>query len=111
MRALFVNGRRFYRFLGRTFPFLHLGWIANLREVRWEGHQLIIAGWAYTRGTGYSDAPQIELYLKRRGTRVRIDAVVEPVINLDAAARARGAEHDYSNTGFVATFDLAALRD
>ncbi|MDQ3156386.1 MAG: CDP-glycerol glycerophosphotransferase family protein [Actinomycetota bacterium] len=111
MRALFVNARRFYRFLGRTFPFLHLGWIAHLREVRWDGDRLIIAGWAYTRGTGYSDAPQIEVCLRRGGQRMRIDAVVEPVINIDANARARAAEHDYSNTGFVATFDLAVLRD
>lgn len=111
MRALFVNARRFYRFVGRTFPFLHLGWIAHLREVRWDGDRLIIAGWAYTRGTGYPDAPQIELYLKRGGNRMRIDAVVEGVINIDANARARAAEHDYSNTGFVATFDLSALRD
>lgn len=111
MRALFVNARRFYRFLGRTFPFLHLGWIAHLREVRWDGDRLIIAGWAYTRGTGYSDAPQIELYLKRGGNRMRIDAVVEGVINIDANARARAAEHDYSNTGFEATFDLSALRE
>ena len=111
MRALFVNARRFYRFLGRTLPFLHLGWIAHLREVRWDGDRLIVAGWAYTRGTGYAHAPQIEVYLKRGGQSVRMDAVVEPVINIDANARARAAEHDYSNTGFVATFDLSVLRD
>jgi len=111
MRTLFVSARRFYRFLGRTFPFLHLGWIAHLREVRWDGDRLIIAGWAYTRGTGYSDPPQIEVWLKRGGNRLRIDAEVEPVINIDVNARARAAEHDYSNTGFRATFDLAVLRD
>jgi len=111
MRWFFVNGRVFYRFVGRTLPVLHLGWIAHLREVRWDGDRLIIAGWAYTRGAGYEDAPQIEVWLKRGGTRLRLDAEVEPAISIDANARARAAEFDYSNTGFVATFDLAALRD
>ncbi|MEO6471333.1 MAG: CDP-glycerol glycerophosphotransferase family protein [Aeromicrobium sp.] len=106
IRSLFVNARLFYRWLGRTFPFLHLGWIAHLREVRWEGDRLVVGGWAYTRGTGYKTPPQIEVRLSRRGSRLRLEATVESLVNVDVNARARAAEHDYSNTAFTATFDI-----
>lgn len=105
----FVNARKFYRLLGRTFPFLHLGWNAHLRELRWDGDKLVVSGWAYTRGTGYSTPPQIEVTLTRRLTRTKIVAVVAPQDNADANALARLAEHDYSNTGFSAVFDLDAM--
>ena len=109
VRRLFVWARSFYRFVGRTFPWLHLGWVSMASRVRWDGGTLVVDGWAYTRGTGYDRPPAIEVWLQRRWSRRRHRAVVTPRVDADVRGSARRAEHDYSNTAFEARWDESAL--
>ena len=87
-----------------------LGWVAHLRTARWTGPTTFeVGGWAYERGYGHTDGPPDTRVWLERGTR-RIEAVVthryDPEVN---AAAPPASEHDYGNTAFTATFELAPL--
>ncbi len=88
-----------------------LGWVAMLWTARWRDADVLeLTGWAYERGYGFPDEPpQIEVWLERG--EERITATVAPLTEPEANVRARSGDHDYANTGFVARFDLAPLRN
>ena len=86
-----------------------LGWVAHLRTAVWTGPTTLeIGGWAYERGYGHPSGPQTTVWLERDGRRV--DGVLthryDPEVN---AAAPSASEHDYGNTAFTATFDVAPL--
>ncbi len=109
IRRLFALLRATYRFVGRTIPALHLGWTSSLRQVQWDDDgALIIRGWAYTRGTGYEDPPEFEVWLHRRLSARRIPATVTQLVDPDVRS-ARRAEFDYANAAFEARWEPAVL--
>ncbi|HEY0239434.1 MAG TPA: CDP-glycerol glycerophosphotransferase family protein [Friedmanniella sp.] len=102
--------RALARSVGSRVTGRQLGWVAHLRTARWTGPTTYeIGGWAYERGYGHPDGPPDTRVWLARGSR-RIDAVVascyDPEVN---AAAPSGSEHDYGNTAFTATFELAEL--
>ena len=108
IRWLISRARVAYRFVGRTVPALHLGWVSQASQVGWDGDALRIQGWGYTRGTGFDNPPKIEVWLSRRFSP-RIVAEVSSVSGNQVIVAARQAEFDYGNTAFEATWDAAAL--
>ncbi len=112
VRQLFQLVRTTYRLLGRWFPFLHLGWMANLRRAVWEDDDLVLRGWAFVRGADQGPRPEFEVWLHRRWARSRVRATVLPADEPDVLGAVPRAELDYSTMAFEARFtaaDLAAL--
>src|SRR5690349_9144951 len=54
-----------YRALGWAVPGLHLGWMAMLRDARWDGDDLVLRGWSYVRGATHGGTPRHGVYLSR----------------------------------------------
>lgn len=108
IRRLVSAARSTYRYIGRTIPALHLGWVSQVVQVVWDDECLQINGWGYTRGSGFARVPQVEVSLHRRWRRAVLAEVVstpDPRVN----GAARKAEFDYANTAFQARWDAAAL--
>ena len=106
----FRQSRLAARAVGSRVTGRQLGWVAHLRTARWTGPTTFeLSGWAYERGYGHTDGPPDTRVWLERGAR-RIEAVVthhyDPEVN---AAAPSGSEHDYGNTAFTATFELAPL--
>ncbi len=104
------RGRQAARALGTRVTGRQLGWVAHLRTARWTSPTTFeVGGWAYERGYGHLDGPpETRVWLERGGRRLEAEVVhrYDPEVNAAAAA---GSEHDYANTAFTATFDLAPL--
>lgn len=105
-----------YRALGWLFPGLHLGWMAMLRDARWDGDDLVLRGWSYVRGATHGGSPRHGVYLSRRRQPVWLggrlaQATVRHVTDLDVLSAGQG-EFDHSGATWEARFsasDLAAL--
>lgn len=109
VRWAFGFGRTAFRFVGRCVPALHLGWVSQVNRVLWDGDDLLIGGWGYTRGFGYDAPPTTEVWLHRRWSPRRISATVTPSTDPDVVGAAVRAEHDYANTAFEARWDAKTL--
>ena len=85
-----------------------LGWVAVVSRSHWLADgRYELTGWAFERGFGSSAAsPEIRVWLHARGMP-RIEATIQPTTEPLANARLRFSEFDYSNTAFVARFDLS----
>lgn len=109
-RRAYQVGRQVARRGINTLTRRQVGWVATLWRARWlEGSRYEITGWAYERGYGYPTPPRFQVFLRRPGSRVRVQAQVRTVSEMEINGFATRAEFDYANTGFVATFDLAPL--
>jgi len=105
-----------YRALGWLFPGLHLGWMAMLRDARWDGDDLVLRGWSYVRGATHGGSPRHGVYLSRRRQPVWLggrlaQATVRHVSDLDVLSAGHG-EFDLSGATWEARFsasDLARL--
>ena len=108
----FRQGRQIARTVGTRVTGRQLGWVAHLRTARWTGPTTFeVGGWAYERGYGHTDGPpRTSVWLERDGRRLEAEVVhrYDPEVN---AAAPPGSEHDYANTAFTATFDLAPMLD
>ena len=102
VRQLFALVRSTYRLLGRVFPFLHLGWMANLRRAVWDGDDLVLNAWAFVRGADQGPTPGFEVWLHRRFSRERIGVEVQPMEDLDVLGAVPRAELNYQNMAFQA---------
>ncbi|WP_151524930.1 CDP-glycerol glycerophosphotransferase family protein [Serinicoccus kebangsaanensis] len=112
MQRAYVLGRQGARRTINAVTHRQVGWVATLWAARWlDGTTYEITGWAYERGYGHTEPPQIELTLERPGSPVRVRAEVRPVVEMEVNAFATKGEFDYANTAFVARFDLAAVLD
>ena len=112
VRQLFALVRNTYRLIGRWFPFLHLGWMANLRRAVWDGDDLVLNAWAFVRGADQGPRPEFEVWLHRRFSRERIHVDVAPMEDLDVLGAVPRAELNYQNMTFQARVrgeTLAAL--
>ncbi|MGH3457527.1 CDP-glycerol glycerophosphotransferase family protein [Aeromicrobium sp.] len=109
LRELFALVRTTYRLIGRWFPFLHLGWMSNLRRAVWDGDDLVLQGWAFVRGADQGARPEFEVWLHRRFRRERIRATVTPVEDPDVLGAVPRAELNYSNMAFEARLDGQSL--
>ncbi|MGI9085930.1 MAG: CDP-glycerol glycerophosphotransferase family protein [Aeromicrobium sp.] len=109
VRRLFQLIRSTYRLLGRWFPFLHFGWMANLRRAVWDGDDLVLQGWAFVRGADQGPLPTFDVWLHRRFRRARIRAVATPTRDLDVLGAVPRAELNYSNMAFEARLDAQTL--
>jgi CDP-glycerol glycerophosphotransferase len=109
VRRLFQLVRTTYRVLGRWFPFLHLGWMANLRRAVWDGDDLVLQGWAFVRGADQGARPEFEIWLHRRFSRQRIRAEVAPAEDPDVLGAVPRAELNYQNMAFQARFGAETL--
>lgn len=105
-----------YRWIGWLVPSLHLGWMAMVRDARWDGDDLVLRGWSYVRGTVHGGSPRHRVYLRaaRRpvwlGGRVA-QASVRHLPDPDVLTAGQG-ECDYSGATWEARFaaaDLAVL--
>lgn len=103
-----------FRALGWALPALHLGWVSALRAARWDGDDLVLAGWGYVRGGTYGSAPRATVYLGRRhlpswlgGAVAR--ATVQPHDDPDVLGTALRAERDYRDMVWEARFPAAEL--
>jgi CDP-glycerol glycerophosphotransferase (TagB/SpsB family) len=102
--------------VGWLFPGLHLGWMAMLRDARWDGDDLVLRGWSYVRGATHGGAPQHGVYLRRPHQPgwlggLLAQAQVRHVIDGDVLSAGHG-EFDLSGATWEARFsavDLAAL--
>ena len=108
--AGYRQSRLVARAIGSRVTGKQLGWVAHLRTARWTGATTFeIGGWAYERGYGHVDGPPDTRVWLERGSR-RIEGVLthryDPEVN---AAAPSGSQHDYGNTAFTATFELAPL--
>ncbi|GAA4876845.1 CDP-glycerol glycerophosphotransferase family protein [Serinicoccus chungangensis] len=109
LQRAYVLGRQTARRTLNTVTDRQVGWVATLWSARWlDGTTYELTGWAYERGYGHQQPPQIEVELRRRGS-APVRARVEPVTEMEINGLARRAEFDYANTAFVARFDLAPL--
>jgi CDP-glycerol glycerophosphotransferase len=105
-----------YRWIGWLVPGLHLGWMAMLRDARWDGDDLVLRGWSYVRGTIHGGSPQHRVYLRAARRPVWLggrlaQATVRHRPDSDVLAAGQG-ECDYSGATWEARFtaaDLAAL--
>jgi CDP-glycerol glycerophosphotransferase (TagB/SpsB family) len=110
------RSRDAFRWLGWLLPGLHLGWMAMLRDARWDRDDLVLRGWSYVRGTDHGGSPHHEVYLSRHRLPVWLGgrlarATVRHVPDLDVLSAGHG-ELDYSGATWEARFaaaDLAAL--
>ena len=102
VRELFAFVRYTYRLIGRWFPFLHLGWMANLRRAVWDGDDLVLNAWAFVRGADQGPRPEFEVWLHRRFSRERIHVDVAPMEDLDVLGAVPRAELNYQNMTFQA---------
>ena len=104
--------RQLARTIGSRVTGRQLGWVSHLRGVVWSGPTtLMLSGWAYERGYGHPDGPpRTTVWLQNRGHRVKAQVVMRADPDVNAAAPA-ASEHDYANTAFTATVDLAELAD
>lgn len=109
VRQLFQLVRATYRLLGRWFPFLHFGWMSNLRRAVWDGDDLVLRGWAFVRGADQGHRPEFEVWLHRRFSRQRIRAAVTPIEDLDVLGAVPRAELNYHNMAFEARFSADTL--
>ncbi len=109
VRQLFQLVRATYRLLGRWFPFLHFGWMSNLRRAVWDGDDLVLRGWAFVRGADQGHRPEFEVWLHRRFSRQRIRAAVVPIEDLDVLGAVPRAELNYQNMAFEARFSAETL--
>ena len=109
VRAFFEFVRATFRWLGRVFPFLHLGWMSNLRRAYWDDGDLVLQAWAFVRGADQGAKPQFDVWLHRRFRRERIRAAVTPIEDLDVLGAVPRAELDYRNMAFQARFDAETL--
>ncbi len=112
VRQVFGFVRSTYRLIGRWFPFLHLGWMANLRRAVWDGDDLVLNAWAFVRGADQGPRPEFEVWLHRRFSRERIRVEVAPMEDLDVLGAVPRAELNYQNMAFQARIrgeTLAAL--
>jgi len=104
------QGRAVARAIGARVTGKQLGWVAHLRTARWTGPTTFeVGGWAYERGYGHPDGPpETRVWLERDGHRIEaeVEQRYDPEVN---AAAPPASEHDYGNTAFTATFDLAPL--
>lgn len=110
--AGYRRARQAARTLGSQVTGRQLGWVAHLRAVAWTGPTTLeLRGWAYERGYGHPDAPPATtVWLQRGERRVEAEVVMRHDAEVNAAAP-QASEHDYANTAFTATFDVAALLD
>jgi CDP-glycerol glycerophosphotransferase (TagB/SpsB family) len=117
MRAGVDGAQHAFRFVGMVFPGLHLGWMAALRDARWDGDDLVLRGWSLVRGTDHGGSPRHEVYLRRAHVPVWLGgrlarATVRHVPDADVLGGSGRAETDYSAATWEARFaaaDLAAL--
>ena len=109
VRQLFQLVRSTYRLLGRWFPFLHLGWMSNLRRAVWDGDDLVLSAWAFVRGADQGPRPEFEVWLHRRFSRTRIRAEVTPTEEPDVLGAVPRAELNYKDMAFEARFSGAVL--
>lgn len=86
---------------------LGTSWHSATTKVWWDGDDLLIRGWGFTRGVDYGAEPQISLWLENRGTKVY--AHIEPHPDPEIRTAIRNAEFDYASTGFEARLDAATL--
>ncbi|MFK5582043.1 CDP-glycerol glycerophosphotransferase family protein [Serinicoccus sp. LYQ131] len=109
-RRAYQVGRQAARRGINTLTRRQVGWVATLWRARWlADNRYEITGWAYERGYGYPTPPRFRVFLRRPGSRLRVQAQVRTVSEMEINGFATRAEFDYANTGFVATFDLAPL--
>ena len=105
-----------YRALGWLLPGLHLGWMAMLRDARWDGDDLVLRGWSYVRGATHGGSPSHGVYLSPTRQPVWLGgrlarAAVRHVSDGDVLSAGHG-EFDLSGATWEARFsaaDLAAL--
>ena len=109
VRQMFELVRTTYRLIGRWFPFLHLGWMSNLRRVVWDGDDLVLGGWAFVRGADQGARPEFEVWLHHRFSRERIRAEVTPAEDADVLGAVPRAELNYQNMAFEARFTADVL--
>jgi len=102
LRQAFALVRSTYRLLGRLFPFLHLGWMANLRRAVWDGDDLVLNAWAFVRGADQGPTPGFEVWLHRPFSLKRIPVDVVPMEDLDVLGAVPRAELDYHDMTFQA---------
>lgn len=100
-RWSYARARGTYRWVGRTFWFLGLGWVASIRRVRRHDDGWLVEGWAYHRGTDVGEDRRYRAWLV--SGRRRVEVPVETVRDMEAGATARAAEHDYSLNAFRIT--------
>ena len=114
VRRMFGLIRAMFRLIGRLFPFLHLGWMANLRRAVWDGDDLVLSGWAFVRGVDQGPSPEFTVWLHRRFRARRIHAEVSPAEDLDVLGALPRADLNYQSMTFQARLPaetLAALPD
>lgn len=109
VRRLFQLVRTTYRVLGHWFPFLHFGWMSNLRRAVWDGDDLVLQGWAFVRGADQGAKPVFEVWLHRRFSRQRVRAEVTPAEDPDVLGAVPRAELNYQNMAFQARFTADTL--
>lgn len=100
--------RQLVRTVVNTTTNKQLGWVAVVSRAHWLADgRYEVSGWAYERGFGFPEAPPtIRVWLHSRGMP-RIEATVQHASEPLANTRLRFSDFDYSNTGFVARFDLS----
>jgi CDP-glycerol glycerophosphotransferase len=107
------RARDAFRWAGWLFPGLHLGWMAMLRDARWDGDDLVLRGWSYVRGSIHGGSPKHAVYLRRPRRPVWLGgrvarAVVHHVVDPDVLSAGQG-ECDYSGATWEARFSAADL--
>ncbi|HUS20509.1 MAG TPA: CDP-glycerol glycerophosphotransferase family protein [Aeromicrobium sp.] len=114
MRGTVEFAQQGFRFLGLIAPGLHLGWMSSLRDVRWDGDDLVLRGWSFVRGSTHGGSPRHEVYLRRPGLPVWLGgraakAITRHVPDRDVLGGSARAELDYSGSTWEARFSAAQL--
>jgi CDP-glycerol glycerophosphotransferase (TagB/SpsB family) len=114
MRGGVELAQQSFRFLGLIAPGLHLGWMSALRDVRWDGDDLVLRGWSFVRGSIHGGSPRHEVYLKRPGRPVWLGGrgakgITRHLHDPDVLGGEARAELDYSGSTWEARFPAAEL--
>jgi CDP-glycerol glycerophosphotransferase (TagB/SpsB family) len=114
MRGGVEFAQHVFRLAGVIAPGLRLGWMSALRDVRWDGDDLVLRGWSFVRGTTHGEAPRHVVYLRRPGQPVWLGgrgaaAATRHVSDRDVLGGSARAELDYSGSTWEARFSAAQL--
>ncbi len=114
MRGGVELAQQVFRIAGVLAPGLHLGWMSALRDVRWEGDDLVLRGWSFVRGTTHGGSPRHVVYLRRPRQPVWLGgrgakAEARHVPDRDVLGGSARAELDYSGSTWEARFSAAQL--
>jgi hypothetical protein len=108
------RSRDAFRWLGWLLPGLHLGWMAMLRDARWDRDDLVLRGWSYVRGTDHGGSPHHEVYLSRHRLPVWLGgrlarATVRHVLDLDVTWAGHGEIYYSARRGRPASLPPTSL--